>query len=155
MAIRQIRTDTDPILRKHSREVTSFDERLNTLIDDMNQTVQAADGVGLAAVQVGVLRRVIVIDIDNIHYELVNPEIIETNGEQISDEACLSLPRRFGKTKRPLYVKVKAQDRHGEWHEYEGTEMLAKCFCHEIDHLDGILYPDRLIPGEKLQIEES
>ncbi len=156
MALRNIRKDTDPVLRKKSRPVTEFNERLWTLIDDLRQTLGQAEGIGLAAPQIGVLRRVVVIVDDELgDYELVNPEIIEREGTQTFREACLSLPKRYGVTERPRYVKVRAQDRNGEFHEYEGKDLLARCFCHEIDHLDGVLYPDRLAPGEKLHLEED
>lgn len=144
MAMRNIVKYGDPILRKKSRQVEKFDERLATLIDDMVQTMYAAEGVGLAAVQVGVLRRVVVIDAGDGLLELVNPVIVESSGEQESEEGCLSLPGECGVTKRPMNVIVKAQNRHGKWFVYSGSELKAKAFCHEIDHLDGVLYIDRL-----------
>lgn len=141
MALRQIITIGDPILTKKSRVVEKFDARLSQLIDDMTQTLRHAQGLGLAAVQVGVLRRVVVVSVeDGELLELVNPEIISAEGEQEGREGCLSVPDKAGITKRPAVVKVKAQDRHGRWHIYKGEELKARCFCHELDHLDGILY---------------
>ena len=142
MAIRKIVTDPDEMLRKRSREVTVFDARLHQLLDDMADTMYDADGVGLAAVQVGILRRVVVIDCGDKLYELINPEIIETSGSQTGNEGCLSFPEQFGEVTRPNFVKVKAQDRNGNWYEAEGTELLARAFCHEIDHLDGKVFVD-------------
>ena len=145
MALRNIVKYGDPVLRKKSRVVDKFDDKLATLIDDMLQTMYNAEGVGLAAVQVGILKRVVVIDIGEGPMELVNPEIISESDEvQITEEGCLSLPGQSGTTTRPLTVKVKAQDRNGKWHIYKGTEFKAKAFCHEIDHLDGVLYIDKL-----------
>ena len=142
MAIRKIVTLGDEVLRKTSRPVVKFDEKLWQLLDDMKDTMDKAEGVGLAAVQVGVLRRVIVIDVGDGLMELINPEIIEVSGEQEGQEGCLSLPGRFGIVKRPNYVKLRAQNRKGQWRLYEGTELKARAFCHEIDHLDGNLYID-------------
>ena len=150
MAIRKIRIDDDPILRKKSRPVEVFDERLWQLLDDMKDTLAKAEGIGLAAPQIGVLRRVVIIDMGEGCIELINPEILETKGEQVADEACLSLPHKAGKTLRPMSVKVRAQNRNGNWVLYEGSELKARCFCHEIDHLDGKLYVDALAPGEKV-----
>ena len=143
MALRRIITDGNPTLNKVCRPVTSFDERLATLIDDMKETVVEANGVGLAAPQVGVLRRVVVVDIGDEIVELVNPRILEQSGEQDGLEGCLSVPGRYGMVKRPNFVKVEAQDRHGDWYEYEGEELIARCFCHELEHLDGHLYTER------------
>lgn len=143
MATRNIITEGNPTLTKVCRPVTSFDERLATLIDDMKETVVQANGIGLAAPQVGVLRRVVVVDLGEEIIELVNPRILEQSGEQDGLEGCLSVPERFGMVKRPNYVKLEAQDRHGEWYEYEGEELIARCFCHELEHLDGHLYTER------------
>ncbi len=155
MAIRKIRVDDDPILRKKSRPVEVFDDRLFQLLDDMKDTLAKADGIGLAAPQIGVLRRVVIIDMGDGCMELINPEILETKGEQMEDEACLSLPHKAGKTLRPMAVKVRAQNRNGNWVLYEGSELKARCFCHEIDHLDGKLYTDALAPGEQVyRVEE-
>ena len=142
MAKRALVFSPDELLRKRSREVTSFDARLATLLDDMAETMYAADGVGLAAVQVGVLRRAVVIDCGEKRYELINPVILETSGEQTGAEGCLSFPDQYGEVTRPNYVKVRAQDRRGNWYEAEGEGLLARAFCHEIDHLDGVLFPD-------------
>lgn len=150
MAIRNIRTEEDPILRKKSRVVENFDDRLFELLDDMAETMYAADGVGLAAVQVGVLRRVVVIDIGEGLMELINPEIIEIDGIQCDVEGCLSLPGKQAYTMRPMTVKVKAQNRDGNWCMYKGSGLKAKAFCHEIDHLDGILYVDKIAKQEEI-----
>lgn len=145
MAFRKIVTKGDSILSKKSRAVEKFDARLHMLLDDMKDTLYQANGVGLAAVQVGTLRRVVVIDCGDGYIELVNPEIIESSGEQFEEEACLSLPGECGVTARPAVVKVKAQDRNGKWCIYKGEALKARCFCHEIDHLDGIVFTDRVI----------
>lgn len=143
MAIRQIVKEGDSVLAKKCREVVKFDDRLAQLIDDMIETLHESGGVGLAAPQVGVIRRVVVIDVSqeqNQVIELVNPVIIETDGEQESVEGCLSCPDEWGITVRPNYVKVKAYDRHGNEFMVDGEELLAKAFCHELDHLDGVLF---------------
>lgn len=145
MAIRKVVTSEDPILRKTSRPVERFNDKLWQLLDDMKETMYQAQGVGLAAVQVGFLRRVVVVDVGDGFIELINPEIIESSGEEISEEGCLSLPGESGLVSRPEYVKVKAQNRNGAWRIIEGTGLKARCFCHEIDHLDGILYADKVI----------
>lgn len=150
MAIRNIRTEQDPILRKKSRAVETFDEKLWQLLDDMKDTMEQAEGVGLAAVQVGILKRVVVIDVGDGLMELINPEIVETDGIQCSAEGCLSLPGKQGTTIRPMTVKVKAQNRHGNWCVYKGVELKAKAFCHEIDHLDGVLYIDKHATQEEI-----
>lgn len=150
MAIRNIRVKGDPILKLKSRHVERFDGRLGTLLDDMRETMYRADGCGLAAVQVGVLKRVVVIDVGDGPIELINPEIVETRGEQMEAEGCLSLPGESGITLRPQYVRVRAQNRAGDVCEFEGEDLLARAFCHEIDHLDGILYIQRLAPKEAL-----
>ena len=146
MALRNIVTKEDPILYKTSREVKQFNIRLQQLLDDMAETLEKSCGVGLAAVQVGVLRRAcIVIDMDSEEYiELVNPEIIAQSGEQTGLEGCLSVPGKWGIVTRPNYVRVRAQDRDGNWFEVEGEEMTARCFCHEIEHLDGHLYTEHI-----------
>ena len=150
MALRKIVTKEDPILRKKSRPVEKFDEKLTQLLDDMAETMYKAEGVGLAGVQVAMLRRVAVIDVGDGLIELVNPEIIEEEGQQIATEGCLSLPNEWGETVRPEKVKVKAQDRNGKWCIYKGEGLKARCFCHEIDHLDGILFTDRKPKSNKL-----
>ncbi len=151
MAIRNIRKKGDPILKLKSRPVERFDERFLTLLDDMRETMYHADGCGLAAVQVGVLKRAVVIDVGDGLIELINPEIVEKRGEQLEAEGCLSLPGEQGITLRPQYVKVRAQDRTGTVREWEGENLLARAMCHEIDHLDGILYTQRLAPKEALE----
>lgn len=143
MALRNIITAGNPTLNKVCRPVTAFDERLAQLIDDMKETLVRANGVGLAAPQVAILRRVVVVDVGDEIIELVNPEILETSGEQDGLEGCLSVPEKYGMVIRPNYVKVKAQDRNGDWYEYEGEELIARCFCHEIEHLDGQLYTEK------------
>lgn len=146
MALRKIVQDGDPILKKVCRPVEKFDEKLAILLDDMRETVLDANGAGLAASQVGILRRVIIvvnIEDDSI-IELVNPEIIESDGEQDGAEGCLSFPGEYGMVKRPMHVKVRAQDRNGAFFEIEGTEFLARAFCHETDHLNGIVFKQRV-----------
>ncbi len=151
MAIRNIRKKGDPILKLKSRRVEKFDERLFTLLDDMRDTMYEADGCGLAAVQVGVLKRVVVIDTGEGLLELINPEIVETKGEQCNVEGCLSLPGESGITLRPMWVRVRAQNRKGGICEYTGEELLARAFCHEIDHLDGHLYTEHLAPAAVME----
>ena len=144
MAIRNIVTLDDPVLRKKSRPVVNFDEKLWTLLDDMKETLKKADGAGLAAVQVGILRRAVIVDVgDGKPLELINPEIVETSGEQEGQEGCLSLPGEWGVVRRPEFVRVRAQNRKGQWCMYKGEGLKARCFCHEIDHLDGIVFTDR------------
>lgn len=150
MAIRKIREIGDDILTKVSREVKKVDQRLQVLIDDMLDTMYDAEGVGLAAPQIGVLKRVVVIDVSEERDNpiiLINPEIIETEGCQIGDEGCLSIPGKVGTVERPNYVKVKAYDRDMKEFIIEGTELLARALCHEIDHLDGILYSEKVQDG--------
>lgn len=158
MAIRNIRVDDDPILRKKSREVTEFNQRLFDLLDDMKETLYNSGGVGLAAPQVGVLRRVVVVDVseDKSDYiELINPEITSAEGSQTGNEGCLSLPGLCGVVTRPMTVKIKAQNREGKWCLYKAEGLKARCFCHETDHLDGVLYKDKLDEGECLYRTES
>ena len=150
MAIRNIRTEEDPVLRKISRKVENFDDRLFLILDDMRDTLIKSQGIGLAAVQIGILRRIVLVNMNDRIVELINPEIIETEGQQIEAEACLSVPHKAGKTLRPKTVTIKAQNREGKWCIYKGTDLLARCFCHELDHLDGKLYIDSLAPGEKV-----
>ena len=140
MGLRNILTDKDPSLHKVCRPVEKFDGRLHKLLDDMVETMQDAHGVGLAAPQIGILRRVVVVDTGEGVLELVNPTMLETGGEQIGAEGCLSVPGKYGLVKRPYYAKVRAQDRNGEW--FEAEELIARCFCHELDHLDGIVYTE-------------
>ncbi len=144
MAIRNILKDEDPTLRKVCRPVTEFNERLWQLLDDMADTMHAAPGVGLAGPQVGILRRVVVMDVGDGVIEAINPEIVKTEGEQSGEEGCLSFPGKWGIVKRPYKVKMKAQDRHGKWYYLTGEELLARCMCHEIDHLDGVVFLDHV-----------
>ena len=154
MAIRTILTEGEPALTKKCHPVTKFDGKLADLLDDLKETLARANGLGLAAPQVGILRRaVIVVDGDDQMLELVNPEIVDQKGEQDGLEGCLSVPGKWGYVKRPEWVKGKAQDRTGQWFEVEGTGITARCFCHELAHLDGHLYvelTDRLYTGEEL-----
>ena len=160
MATRNIVTKEEPLLYKKSRPVKSFDARLHQLLDDMAETLFASGGVGLAAPQVGVLRRAVLVLETNVPegepeklLELINPEIIETSGEQEGAEGCLSVPGEYGIVKRPMQVKVRAQDRFGNWFEAEGTGLTARCFCHEIDHLDGVVFTskcERMLTEEEL-----
>ena len=147
MALRKIRTEGDPVLTKVSRPVTEMTPKLRTLIFDMLDTMYEEMGVGLAAPQVGILKRVVTIDVGDGPMVLINPEILETSGEQTGDEGCLSVPGRAGQVTRPNYVKVKALDENMEEVVYEGPELLARAFCHEIDHLDGKMYTE-LVEGE-------
>lgn len=155
MGMRKILTVSEPALHKVCRPVEKFDRKLGKLLDDMVQTLTAAEGVGLAAPQVGILRRAVVIDTgDGKIVELVNPELVETSGEQIGPEGCLSVPGKYGLVKRPSYAKAKAQDRSGNWFELEGTDLIARCICHELDHLDGIVYTEvmeRYLTPEELE----
>jgi len=144
MAIRKIVRGGDLILRQKSRSVEKFDQRLAQLLDDLAQTMRVADGCGLAAVQVGVLRRVAVIDTGDGLIELVNPEIIAQGGRQRQEEGCLSFPGEKRMTLRPGIVKIKAQNRHGKWCFYKADGLKARAFCHEIDHMDGIVFKDRV-----------
>lgn len=145
MAVRNILTEGEETLRKKCRPVEKIEKRLLVLLDDMAQTMYAADGVGLAAPQVGVLRRVVVIDVGDGLLELINPEIIETEGEKVGVEGCLSIPGRRATVQRPTRVVVRACNRKGQEFTVEGTGLLATCLCHEIDHLDGVLYIDKMI----------
>ena len=152
MALRKILTAEEKTLHKVSRPVTKFDKRLHLLLDDMHETLLAANGVGLAAPQVGILRRLFVMDTGEEIIDLINPEILETEGEQDGMEGCLSVPDEYWMVKRPNRVKARAQDRDGNWFEIEGEELIARCLCHEYDHLDGHLYTE--IAYHKLSDEE-
>lgn len=145
MALRKIRTFDDEILRKKSREVKEVTDRIRILLDDMAETMYQAQGSGLAACQVGILKRLIVIDVGEGLIRLVNPELVFQKGEQIVEEGCLSFPDIWGKLKRPEQVIVRALNENGEEITVEGTGLLAKCLCHELDHLDGIVFKDKLI----------
>ena len=156
MGLRKILTTDEPALHKVCRPVDKFDWRLHKLLDDMHETLAEANGVGLAAPQVGILRRVVIVDTGEEILELVNPELLETDGEQEGAEGCLSVPGKYGLVKRPYYAKVRAQDRDGEWFEAEGEELIARCFCHKLDHLDGIVYTEvmeRFLTEEELNAE--
>ncbi len=154
MAIRNIRIMGDPILEKVCKEVKEVTPRTQELIDDMLETMYDANGVGLAAPQVGILKRIVVIDVTGEDpIVLINPRILETSGEQTGGEGCLSLPGKSGTVTRPNYVKVKAYDRNMKPFEIEGTELLARAFCHEIDHLDGHMYVEK-VEGELTDVEE-
>ena len=158
MGLRKILTDKDPALHKVCRPVEKFDGRLHRLLDDMKETLVDANGVGLAAPQVGILRRVVLVDTGDEVLELINPSLLETSGEQVGAEGCLSVPGKYGLVKRPNYAKVRAQDRNGNWFEAEGEELIARCFCHELDHLDGILYTEvmeRFLTEEELEAQEE
>ncbi len=145
MAIRNIRIDDDPILRKVARPVEKINDRVIQLIDDMIDTMYHANGVGLAAPQIGILKSIVVIDVGYGVIELINPEIIEQKGSQTDIEGCLSLPERTGNVERPSYVKVKGLNREGKEVVIEGEELLAVALCHEIDHLNGVLFIDKII----------
>ena len=158
MGLRKILTDKDPALHKVCRPVEAFDGRLHKLLDDMRDTLLDSGGVGLAAPQIGILRRVVVVDVGDEIVELVNPEMLETDGEQVGPEGCLSVPGKYGLVKRPYYAKVRAQDRDGNWFEAEGEELIGRCFCHELDHLDGIIYTEvreRWLTEDELQYDED
>ena len=158
MGLRKILTDKDPALHKVCKPVEKFDWRLHKLLDDMRDTLIESNGVGLAAPQVGILRRVVLVDTGEEILELVNPVMLETDGEDVGPEGCLSVPGKYGLVKRPYYAKVRAQDRFGDWYEAEGEELIARCFCHQLDHLDGIVYTEvmeRFLTEEELQFDEE
>ena len=158
MGLRKILTDKEPVLHKVCKPVTEFDWRLHKLLNDMRETLIDSGGVGLAAPQVGILRRVVLVDTGEEILELVNPTLVTTDGEQEGPEGCLSVPGKYGLVKRPYYAKVRAQDRDGRWYEAEGEELIARCFCHELDHLDGILYTqlmERFLTEEELEFDED
>ena len=164
MALRNVLTEENKTLYKTSRPVVKFDERLHTLLDDMTETLVHANGVGLAAPQVGVLRRAVIVLETNVpegeepyFIELLNPEIVSAEGEQCGSEGCLSIPDQYGLVKRPQKVRVRAQDRNGNWFEAEGEGLTARCFCHEIDHLNGILFTslaERMLTEEEIESGE-
>jgi len=148
MAIRNVVQIGDEILRKKSKAVKEFDDKLWQLLDDMRETMIKYDGIGLAAVQVGVLRRVVVLDVNNMKLELINPEIIDTYGEQCEMEGCLSVKGQSAYVKRPKEVTVKASDRYGNEFVITGVDLLARAFAHEIDHLDGVVFIDKAVKGK-------
>ena len=159
MALRKILTQGDSALEKKCRPVEKFDRRLHILLDDMRETLEESGGVGLAAPQIGILRRaVVVLDENEAMLELVNPEIIRQEGEQDGFEGCLSVPGMYGKVLRPNFVTVRAQDRDGNFFEVSGEEMVARCFCHELEHLDGHLFvehTDELYSPEEIDAMEA
>ena len=158
MALRKILTDKEPALHKVCKAVTSFDKKLHTLLDDMAETLVDSGGVGLAAPQGGILRRVVLVDTGDEILELVNPTLVATDAEQEGPEGCLSVPGKYGLVKRPYWAKVRAQDRDGNWFEAEGEELIARCFCHELDHLDGIIFTEvmeRFLTAEELEFDEE
>ena len=154
MGLRKILTVEESALHKVCKPVVNFDGKLHALLDDMRETLVDSGGVGLAAPQVGILRRVVLVDTGEEILELVNPSLVETDGEQEGPEGCLSVPGKYGIVKRPYWAKVRAQDRDGNWYEAEGEELTARCFCHELDHLDGIVYTEvmeRYLTDEELE----
>ena len=158
MGLRKILTTEESALHKVCKDVTNFDGRLCRLLEDMRETLIESGGVGLAAPQVGILRRVVLVDTGEVILELINPVLVETDGEQVGPEGCLSVPGKYGLVKRPYYAKVRAQDRDGNWYEAEGEELIARCFCHELDHLDGIIYTEvmeRYLTEEELLEDEE
>ena len=158
MGLRKILTVDEPALHKTCKPVEAFDRKLHKLLNDMTDTLIDSGGVGLAAPQVGILRRVVLVDTGDEILELINPEMLETSGEQEGPEGCLSVPGKYGLVKRPMVAKVRAQDRDGNWFEVEGEELIARCFCHELDHLDGIIYTEkmeRLLTKEELEFDEE
>ena len=155
MAIREIRVKGDEILRKKCKEVKEITPKILTLLDDMVDTMYAANGVGLAAPQIGILKRIVVIDVGEGIIELINPVVVETKGAVIGDEACLSVPGKSAQVERPEYVKVEALNREGKKIVVEGTELLAVALCHETDPLDGVLYVDKALPNTETIWEEE
>ena len=155
MALRRIRVSGDPILRKKSREIRDINDRIKILLEDMIDTMNLEEGIGLAAPQVGILRRAIVIDIGEGPIKFINPEIIDRRGEKIEVEGCLSVPGRSGTVERPEWVKIKYLDIDGNKRIMEGTDLMARAICHEIDHLEGILYIDKMIEEIELIEEED
>ena len=156
MGLRKILTTKDPALHKVCKPMVNFDDRLFRLLADMKDTLIDSGGVGLAAPQVGILRRVVLVDTGEDILELINPSLVAVDGEQTGAEGCLSVPGKYGIVTRPYWAKVRAQDRNGNWFEVEGEELIARCFCHELDHLDGILYTqlmDRFLTPEELDAD--
>ena len=158
MGLRRILTVEESALHKVCKPVTEFDSKLHKLLNDMRETLIDSGGVGLAAPQVGILRRVVLVDTGEEILELINPTLLQTSGEQEGPEGCLSVPGKYGLGKRPYYATVRAQDRDGNWFECEGEELIARCFCHELDHLDGIIYTEvmeRYLTEEELMGEDE
>ncbi len=154
MAIRMVREQNEPILRKKCKEVKEITPKITELLDDLADTMYESNGVGLAAPQVGMLKRIVVIDIGEGLFEFINPVILESSGSQTGNEGCLSVPGKMGQVTRPNYVKVQALNRDGETVIIEGEELMARAICHELDHLEGILYTD-LVEGELMDAEEE
>ena len=158
MGLRKILTTKDPALHKVCKPMVNFDNRLFRLLEDMKETLIDSGGVGLAAPQVGILRRVVLVDTGEEILELINPSLVAVDGEQTGPEGCLSVPGKYGLVTRPYWAKVRAQDRNGNWFEVEGEELIARCFCHELDHLDGIVYTqvmERYLTEEELMMDEE
>ena len=158
MGLRKILTTKDPALHKVCKPMVNFDDRLFRLLADMKDTLIDSGGVGLAAPQVGILRRVVLVDTGEEILELINPTLVAVDGEQTGAEGCLSVPGKYGLMTRPYWAKVRAQDRNGNWFEVEGEELIARCFCHELDHLDGIVYTEvmeRFLTDEELGLDEE
>ena len=147
MAIRTIRIEGEDVLRKRSKEITKFDQSLWTVLDDMKETMYNADGVGIAAPQIGLLKRMFIVDVGEGPIEFINPEIIFKKGEQVGEEGCLSIPKIYGAVKRANHVRMSAYNRNGEKFEIEGKELMARAMLHEYDHLEGILFID-LVEGD-------
>ena len=158
MGLRKILTVSEPALHKVCKPMVNFDNRLFRLLGDMRETLVDSGGVGLAAPQVGILRRVVLVDTGEEILELINPTLVAVDGEQVGAEGCLSVPGKYGLVKRPYWAKVRAQDRNGNWFEVEGEELIARCFCHELDHLDGIIYTDvmeRYLTEDELLMDDE
>ena len=158
MGLRKILTVSDPALHKVCKPMVNFDNRLFRLLEDMKETLIDSGGVGLAAPQVGILRRVVLVDTGEEILELINPTLVAVDGEQTGAEGCLSVPGKYGLVTRPYWAKVRAQDRHGNWFEVEGEELIARCFCHELDHLDGIVYTEvmeRYLTEDELLMDDE
>ena len=149
MAIRRIIDNNNPVIRKISKPITVFDEKLDQLLDDMIETMHKADGVGIAAVQVGVLKRAVIVEINGLHLELINGKILKKNGKQVNEEGCLSVPDRRGYVERPQEITFEAYDRNGYYYKMSVEGPVAMVICHELDHLDGVLYIDKLVEKPK------
>ncbi len=155
MALRNIVKEGDDILTKRAKEVPQVNEKIKSLLDDMIETMRANDGVGLAAPQVGVLRRVFVVEVNDEVYELINPEILEENGIQTGDEGCLSVPGYIGTVERPAFIKMKGLDRDGNEIQVEGTELLAVALSHEYDHLEGVLFVNKALDVQEIYVDDE
>jgi len=155
MALRNIVKEGDDILAKRAKEVPKVNEKIKVLLDDMIETMRANDGVGLAAPQVGVLRRIFIVEVNDEVYELINPEILEESGIQTGDEGCLSVPGYIGTVERPAYIKMKGLDRDGNEIEVEGTELLAVALSHEYDHLEGVLFVNKALDVQEIDVGDE